>query len=99
MTRQEKIEHITELIEGKSLNTEKNLKNEELINYLNELFDDDILMLQETLKWAEIDGGTNDKIVCHIMKTFFEPNARLDLLEEYIEKEMEDRGLQNKAWM
>lgn len=81
-----------------SLNTENNLENEELINYLNELFDDDILMIQEALKWAEIDGGTNDSIVCHIMKTFL-PNSTLDLLENYIEKEIGDRGLQNKTWM
>lgn len=43
----------------------------ELEKYLTTLTNEELNMIQEELKWAAIDGGTNEKMVCNIMSRFF----------------------------
>lgn len=63
----------------------------ELEKYLTTLTNEELNMIQEELKWAAIDGGTNEKMVCNIMSRFFEPYTTLDKLEPFIENEINNR--------
>lgn len=63
----------------------------ELEKYLTTLTHEELKMIQGVLRWAAIDGGTNEEMMCNIMSRFFEPRATFDKLEPFIENEINNR--------